>query len=192
MRQRLYQQQWKRFIRQRTYSRWILCGLVGLCLLLSATVLLLLHYQQAHARVYLVPPQLEEPFWLSQHAPSASYLAQMTGYLAQLRLSLTPNSVAHQHAMLLRYSDPQYHPALALVLQQEGDALTAQQMRTSFYPSDIVVDADTLSVRLSGELHRYLGDETLDVQTPTYVLRYHYQQGTLRLWAFFQEEVDDE
>jgi len=193
MRLRYYQSRLMTLLKQRNGYFGLNVALIALCLLLGVSVALLIGYAQNHARIYLVPPHIEQPFWLSNHAPSAQYLSEMSAYLVQLRLTVTPDNIGYQQKLLLRYSDPNDYTGLKEQLSQEAQIVEQAQMSTSFYPIASRVDEKSLSVSVEGDFHRYLQGEALEPERQHYLISYRYQLG--RLWiAQFQQEndIDDE
>jgi len=191
MRLRYYQSRLMTLLKQRNGYFGLNVALIALCLLLGISIALLIGYVQNHERIYLVPPHIEQPFWLSNHAPSAQYLSAMSAYLVQLRLTVTAENVGYQQKLLLSYSDPNYYAGLKEQLSREAQIIEQAQMSTSFYPIATHVDEKNLNVVVEGDFYRYRQEEAVEPQRHHYRISYRYQLG--QLWiAQFQREDDDE
>lgn len=163
---------------------------LGLCILsLSTNALLavLLFFTMGHERIVLVPPNIPTSFWVGYQSMSGEYLAQMSEFFTQLRLSASPASATHQFDSLLHYVDPVFYGELKSQLAQEAEHLKQSQVSTAFYPVDIQVDAAQLKVKITGDLVTSAANVSLAPQRLTYLLTYRLSHG--RVWVNSFEEV---
>ena len=98
--------------------------LLGLCLLTH----------RDNARVIVVPAGFHQTFWVDRHGVSASYLTEMTRYVATLDLNMTPESGDYQIKQLLHYVTPEHYGAIKATLIARADKLKAENLSTAFFP----------------------------------------------------------
>jgi len=170
----------QQLIAQRNGYLVLAAGLMVLTVLLALGLLRLI----GRERVVVVPPIVEQAFWVDAKAISPSYLSQMTVFFAQLRLNMTPSSAAYQRDTLLRYTDPQYYGDFKNELVAEADHLTQTHTSLVFYPVEVAVDAPHLTATITGDFSATVGNMPLPVQRLTYQLVYRYTQGQLWLRSF--------
>jgi len=173
-------------LKQRNGYLVIAVGLTALCLLLTIIILQL----QGHKRTYLIPPEINRSFWVSDATASSEYLAEMSAFFMSLRTNITPSNVKSQREMLLRYTDPSYYGQLKTQLVAEGDHITKDNLTTAFYPIDIKVDSKQLQAIITGDIKGTVGKEPLPDRRVQYLLQYHYNNGRLFVTAFTEIESD--
>jgi len=85
--------------------------------------------------------------------------------------------------MLLGYIHPANYSALLSRLNQEEKAIREQKIASVFYPDPkgIAVSVNTLQMKVTGTLKKWVGTRALAPQTMTLVLDFDYQQGLLWL-----------
>ena len=159
-------------------------GLMLLCLLLSIMVLRLI----GRERIVITPPVVHRSFWVDNREVSPEYLAEMTAFMAQLRLTITPSNAQYQRETLLRYTDASFYGEFKNELVAEADHLTQSHISLAFYPTNIAVDAPRLAARITGDLVSTVGNAPLPTTHVTYQVRYRYVAGQLRLQSFQEQE----
>lgn len=158
---------------------------IGFVLLgITCSILSIALYQSMkHQKTTFLPPEIKEPFQISQVTPDKPYLSQMGLYLLNLKYNVTPESVKASHEMLLGYIHPENYSALLNRLNQEEKAIREQKIASVFYPDSksIAVSVDTLQMKVTGTLKKWVGTRALAPQTMTLVLDFDYRQGLLWL-----------
>jgi conjugal transfer pilus assembly protein TraE len=175
----------QQLIAQRNGYLVLAVGLVGLTLLLATGLCRLI----GRERIVIVPPVVEQAFWVDAKTISPTYLSQMTVFFAQLRLNVTPSSAAYQRDLLLRYTDPRYYGDFKNELVAEADHLAQTHTSLIFYPVDVAVDVPHLTATVSGDFSATVGTVLLPVKRLTYQLTYRYAQG--RLWLRSFQEITE-
>ncbi len=140
-------------------------------------------------RIVIVPPVVNQAFWVNSQTVSPEYLSQISAFLVQLRLNMTPSSAQYQRDMLLRYTDPTYYGELKNELVDEADHLTKTHTSLIFYPVEILVDIPHLTAQITGDFSATVSNLPLPVQRLSYRLSYRYSQG--RLWLQSFQEIKD-
>jgi conjugal transfer pilus assembly protein TraE len=167
-------------LKQRNGYLVIASGLTALCLLLT----LIIFQLSFHKRTYLVPPEINHSFWISDAAASSEYLAEMSAFFISLRLNITPSNIKNQREMLLRYTDPSYYGQLKTQLVAEGDRITKESLSTAFYPVDVRIDTKQLQAIVTGDVKTTVGKEPLPDRRVRYLLQYRYNSGRLFVSSF--------
>jgi len=180
-----------KLISSRNLSLWLLSTSVTANGLLAVTLLVFVYTSFIYQRIYLVPPVMESPIWLSKNKVSPSYLSQMSAYFAQLRLNSTPASHDYQSEMLLRYTAPEYYDQLQHSLATQGKYLVEENISTVFYPVAIEVEPEALEVHITGDYHTLVDSEPFIKKRISYVIGYRQTQGQLWITQFQEEQQND-
>lgn len=167
-------------IRQRNGYLVLAIALVFLCILLTFA----LCEVSLHKRTFLVPPDINRSFWVSESTVSSEYLAEMSLFFMSLRLNLTPSNVKAQRDMLLKYADPKYYGELKMQLVAEGDRIAKEDLSYAFYPVDFKVDAKNLTTKVTGDIKATIGKETLPDKRVNFLLKFNYSYGRLFVTSF--------
>jgi len=170
----------QKLIAQRNGYLMLAAGLLLLSLLLSLMVWRLI----GRERVIITPPVVHRTFWVDHDEVSAEYLAEMTTFFAQLRLTVTPSSAPFQHATLLRYTDSAHYGELKNELVAEADHLTQSHISLAFYPVRVETDAKHLQARIEGDLYSTIGNAPATPIRIAYRVMYRYNEGRLLLQTF--------
>ena len=178
-----YRSQIAQLIARRNGYALLALSSLALCLALVGLVFCLL----GREKIVLLPPMVEKSMWIARNAASPEYLAEMSAFLAVLRLNTTVASAPAQHQLLLRYTDPRAYGALKSQLAQEASRLQEQHLAFAFFPVETKVDSAHLTVFVIGDVQSTVGENTLATQRVQYRLTYRWAAG--RLWLSSFEEV---
>jgi conjugal transfer pilus assembly protein TraE len=183
MKAAIQQSRLQQLIAQRNGYLVLATGLLLLCLLLCVMVFHLI----GRERIIITPPVVHRSFWVDHNEVSPEYLAEMTTFFAQLRLTVTPSNAAFQRTTLLRYTDASAYGELNNELVAEADHLTQGHISLAFYPVNIEVDAKHLMARVEGDLYSTVGNTPAKPARIAYRVQYRYNQGRLWLQSFEEE-----
>jgi conjugal transfer pilus assembly protein TraE len=161
-------------------------GLVGCLAVIALLQVILLYFR--HERVVIHPPEMTQSYWVQGNRFSSSYLEEMARYMCHLMLDVTPDSLPLQAQILLRYAAPTAYGALKAQLVSDVNRLRQQQLCLHFVPKSTAVSLTSLSIKVTGELHRYMGTRRLDSEQRTWQVTFSQTKGQLFLKAF--ESVD--
>lgn len=159
-----------------------LCGaLLGITLLQSATSVWLLRYAHSRHETHFIPPHITEAFTLSGAAVSDSYLRDMTSFLTQLRFNVTASSAIQQFNVLLGYTAPALYGELRAQLVKEVEQIKHEHLSSAFYPANFEIDNKHLSLKVSGQMKRFVGAELMSDVREHFLVSYAYEYGLLKL-----------
>ena len=132
-------------------------------------------------RIIVVPPTVEQSFWIKGNNVSPEYLEQMGVFLGQLLLTKSTSSVPVQRSTLLRHSSPSFAQLLGQRLFEEEKTLKKQGGSYMFFLSQVDVSVDDLEVHLQGERRYYSRDKMVSSQQEKYILRFESKSGQIKL-----------
>jgi conjugal transfer pilus assembly protein TraE len=155
--------------------------LLGITFLQSIANLSLLHYAHSKHETHFLPLQVSGAFSLSASGVSEGYLRDMTNFLSQLRFNVNASSVNAQFNALLVYTAPSLYGELRAQLIQEIEAINHDHLSSVFYPINFEVDNKHLSVKVSGQMRRLVGRESMSDKHETFLMNYSYENGLLKL-----------
>lgn len=90
-------------------------------------------------KTILMFPNGDDSVWLTPHALSPNYVAQMAHFLAGLRFNMNPENARYQNQILLRYLAPTLQAIWKEKLQQEAQKIEREHLTLAFFPEDTVV-----------------------------------------------------
>ena len=151
-----------------------------LTLLLGSSVF----YLVGRERIVVVPPIVNQDFWVAGDTVSDSYLEQMASFFAGLLLNVTPNSFAVRSQQLLQHVASLGYPALKAQLVEQQLEIERRALSTSFHPSSFKIDRQKLLVELKGELKLMVGNAPVQLQSKTYQIQFIQSQGRLYIQGF--------
>lgn len=166
-------------ITQLLIQRKLLSALVGVLAL--SNVLLVTWTLGKKEKIILIPPQLENPFWVSGETVSEEYLEDMGHFMAMLLLDISPGSFPFKHKVLLRHTTPEGYGALKSQLLKDGEYYTSLQLSTHFKPSKILTKPETLEAEVTGSLTSFVGDKRVRETTETLTFKFTMREGAFLL-----------
>ena len=117
------------------FQRNIFCAL-SLILAVSLVVLLFFLFTKRE-RIVVVPPVVEQTFWVDGKNVSSTYLEQFGYFLSSLLLTKSPETAASQRTILLRHADAAFSGELKNKLIEEETKLKKQNASYVFHPMKI-------------------------------------------------------
>ena len=167
-------------------NRVLLLGISGvlfsICLMQSITIVALLRYAHGKHETHFIPPKISQEFTLSGTGVSEGYLRDMTNFLTQLRFNVTSSSATNQFNALLGYVAPSLYGDIRAQLVKEVEQIKHEHLSSVFYPSgNFEIDSKHLSVKVTGQMKRFVGAELMSDVRETFLIRYSYEYGLLKL-----------
>ncbi len=161
----------------------------NLFLVLIAALLIIIFTQALftlfrNERIVVVPPDLKQEVWLEQNTVSNSYLEEMALVYASLMLESSPESAAYKRDIILRHTAPESYGPLKRRLLEDEKRLKKDHVTTSFQPNGIKVDAAHLTVEVTGDLLRFVGEKRISQSRDIYRFQFEYKAGRLSIKAF--------
>ncbi len=159
-------------------------------LLVFTSFLLITNLTQAvlslfkNERVIVVPPDLHQEYWLEKNKVSASYLEEMGLYYASLLLDNSPANFAFKREIILRKAVEHAYGPLKRRLLEDEDRIKKENVATSFQPNSVKVDPNNMSVEITGDLLRYVGEKRISQSRDVYSLGMVYRHGRLLIETF--------
>jgi conjugal transfer pilus assembly protein TraE len=138
-------------------------------------------------KVILVPPTIERTLWVTSDQVSPEYLSSMSLFLADLLLNVTPDNIAMQHQLFLKYVDSSQYGTIKSALISEEDHLKKEHMTMTFHLAEPRVNAKSLMTHITGDIQYVVGNTLISNQRLTYAFTFIYRNGLLKVKSF--EEV---
>jgi len=149
----------------------------GYLLLASGSILLnilmagVIALTAGRERVILVPPEIERPLSVTSIRVSPEYLSDMSLFLSDLLLNVTPDNAAAQHAVFLRYVAPDRYGKLKGELLTQEERLVKEHMTVIFKRTGTGVDVKHMAAKISGVVEYRSGTSVLgpSLRSPGFV-----------------------
>lgn len=155
--------------------------LLVMALMQSITIVALLHYAHSKHETHFIPPKISQEFTLSGTGVSDGYLRDMTNFLTQLRFNVTSSSANYQFNALLGYVAPSLYGDIRAQLVKEVEQINHEHLSSVFYPLTFEIDIKHLSVKVMGQMKRFVGADLMSDVRETFLIRYSYEYGLLKL-----------
>lgn len=155
--------------------------LLAMTFMQSITIVALLHYAHSRHETHFIPPKISQEFTLSGAGVSEGYLRDMTNFLTQLRFNITSSSATYQFNALLGYVAPSLYGDIRTQLVKEVEQINHEHLSSVFYPSTFEIDIKHLSVKVMGQMRRFVGADLMSDVRETFLIRYSYEYGLLKL-----------
>ena len=164
------------------HQRNLLLALIASLLVINGIQALFTLFR--NERVIVVPPDLNQEVWLEKNKVSASYLEEMALVFAYLILESSPESAAYKREIILRYAASDGYGALKRRLVEDEQRLKKDHVTTSFQANSLKVDSPKLTVDLTGDLLRFVGEKRIAQSRDTYRFQFDYHHGRLFIKSF--------
>ena len=150
----------------------------------NAVLACVLGYQALHHSVVLVPMGLRQTAEVHHNHVSATYLEAVAMMLVQDRLNVTPETVAGSDRHLLLFVDSTFYATFKRQLLNDEAQIQQDKVVSTFYCQRIRSQPKELTVWVSGQLKRWVGERSIGQAVKRYRLRFSMHGGELALVAF--------
>lgn len=165
--------------------------LISIGLLISNIFLIwLVGWSFSHQKRVIVPVEFKQPFVISDSAVDASYLRQMALFFVAERLNVTPTNVNQSHKLVLQYTDSKFYHEFLDILDKEREAVIKQNISSVFYPEEVFSNTRELNVLIKGTLAHWVGGVYITPIKKSYVIKFSYKSGNLKVTSFFETSGD--
>lgn len=165
---------------------------LGAMVIVTLGMLYALIQMAGTTKTVVVPPNIEDPFWVTQEQIDPEYVETLGSFLVSLSYNVTPSSVEYQTKKLLKWVHPKVHGELETEMARLAKRIQRENVSMYFSPSRILTDTggDGIpSVAVVGEVTRKVGSTETRREQIAVVMRFTIAAGKVYLTAFY--EADD-
>ena len=164
----------------------LLVMLSGALLVCNATLASLLWAQSTHKDIVLIPSTLQAKANITQNGVSASYLGAMAVMLINERLNVTPENIKGSNQAFITFVSPEYYTAFKKQLSDDAKTIIAGKIASSFYLMSMKTNVNNLTVTITGNLKRWVGERLIDAEQKQYQLKFLMTGLPLSLTSFVE------
>jgi conjugal transfer pilus assembly protein TraE len=164
------------------YQRFLLLVFTSFLLITNLTQAVLSLSQ--NERIVVVPPDLHQEYWVDKNRVSASYLEEMGLYFGHLLLDNSPSNMGFKREIILRQTVEHAYGPLKRQLMEDEARIKKESVVTSFQASAVKVDPNKMSVEITGDLLRYVGEKRISQSRDVYSFAMVYRYGRLLIESF--------
>lgn len=141
-------------------------------------------------KTILVPAGFNQKMSLTSQLPDNQYLISTTKDILSSKLNITPYNVHQSFNWLLTYVSSDNYVGFSQQLKNEARKIKDANMSASFYPSSWDV-TNNLQVVMTGVLKKYVGKRALPIEQASYLVKYSYPNGFIRLKSIEKVKVSN-
>jgi len=166
--------------------------LLVLSVIANALLSTLVYYQRNETQTRIIPMVNSDnaQYTLSNKGYDSRYLRDMGMSFINLRLNVTPETVASNHKLLLSFVAKESRPKMVDTLTKEANLIVNDDLTSAFYFEGINVYPAADIFEVTGVLKTWSGKYALDPQPKKYQLKVNYANGTFEIEKFI--EVNNE
>lgn len=130
--------------------------------------------------VVVLPPKIDQEFWVSGNRLSTTYFEQVGYYLADRILTVNPRTASNSFDSIVQFltTDARTMRKIREQLKTQADIIIAEQYYQAFYPERIILDEKNKTLRIVGKLRRDVGTIVTEL-SPHVEFSYDVQNGRL-------------
>jgi conjugal transfer pilus assembly protein TraE len=135
-------------------------------------------------RTVIVPPRIEQGFWITSAQGSKDYLNQMGAYFAYLILDVDADTIEWKKSALLDWISPAQHGLMKTRQDLEAARLRRNNAATYFRPQQLVPDEARQSVVVMGRLRTTINGVETSNEVKSYLVELDFTGGRAHLKTF--------
>jgi conjugal transfer pilus assembly protein TraE len=135
-------------------------------------------------RTVVVPPRIEQGFWVSSSSGSKDYLNQMAAYFAYLILDVDAETIDWKKNALLDWIAPAQHGPMQTRQDMEALRLRKNNAATYFRPQQLIPDEARQSVLVMGRLRTTINGVETSNEIKSYLVELDFAGGRAHLKTF--------
>lgn len=140
------------------------------------TLLIFLFKGDTH-RETLVPPSINQSFWVEDERVSDTYLVQMGIFMSNLYFNVTPDNVDFNHEQLLKYISSKTFGKMDSQLKIYSERIKNERASTNFSVTDVIPDEKNQRVAFIGVMDTFLGRTHTSKISKIYVFSFGQSGG---------------
>lgn len=147
------------------------------------------------SKTTIIPPTIEEPFWVTDSQVDTKYLEAVGIFLANLGYNVTPDTYEYQASQLIRWAHPRVYGEIERRNQRLANKIERNRVSMSFAPEQVVrsaaAEGEVPSIAVVGRLERRVGTKTTTRERLAVVMDFDVIAGRVYLTRYV-ESVDPE
>ena len=159
-------------------------------ILLAAALILNATAFRENNRIVIVPPTLNEEFWIERGKASPEYLEQMSVFIATLAGNLSPRSADFNMNTLIKYIAADRLVEVKDDLIAQADYIKKNNITQSFYAESTSIDNGKQSVVVGGDVTRHIGAIKVSAEHMRINIRYKFKDYSVKVADLFVEYPD--
>ena len=142
-------------------------------------------------RVVVVPPEVNESFWVEEDRVSRGYFLEWGYYIISLLLNVSPGAVDYHNEILLRYAAPEYRERMRGSLAAAAAKVRREDLTTSFAVNAVEVEPQQGRVAFAGSLVSYVKGRRVSERAAAFAARFRVGRGRLVLVEVVETNPND-
>ena len=169
---------------QMTFQRNVIYSLIGV----SFALVVGWGWTVMNQVTVIVPPEVKRPYEIGSNYGNKDYLADMSNYVLQSILTVTPDSVDFNNKVILKMADPDGYPKLRADLDAAALRMKRERVTTVWIPQKEEINESTKQVKVKGRLKTFIADVLTSERDKEYAVEFNIT-STGRLYVLNIKEV---
>ena len=172
-------------LKKLTATRFVVAGLMTLCLLLAVDNL---RMRGSERVVIKVEPKSDSQYWVERDQVSNALLEDLSENILRLTLNIVPETAHARIERILRFVHPSRYGFVKAKLTEDADYVVRQEISQMFLPKTFVIENGGRSVLVKGLLTHWISGEKIIKESIGYRVNYVIESGVPLVMKI--EEVD--
>ena len=151
-------------------------------IILTATIVILVFFIMKLAdnnRVVVIPPRVDQEFWVAGNEVSTTYLEQVANYVSDMVMNVSPGNVDRAYDIILPFltTDPELVRDIRSNLLTQADTIKKEDIYQSFYIRKVWIEKENDTITVSGICRRSTGNLYIGSQSSSVKIKYNINNG---------------
>lgn len=133
---------------------------------------LLLGFVISRDTTKIVPVEVRRPYEMGANYANKDYLLDMTGYVLDRILTVTPETVDYNNRTILKITDPDGYAELKTALDSASARLKQEKITTIWVPRTEEIQERAMKVKVKGRLKTYIADKLTSERDKEYSVEF--------------------
>ena len=133
---------------------------------------LLLGFVISRDTTKIVPVEVRRPYEMGANYANKDYLLDMTGYVLDRILTVTPETVDYNNRTILKITDPDGYAELKTALDSAAARLKQEKITTIWVPRTEEIQERAMKVKVKGRLKTFIADKLTSERDKEYSVEF--------------------
>ncbi|WP_018871444.1 TraE/TraK family type IV conjugative transfer system protein [Thioalkalivibrio sp. ALgr3] len=168
---------------------------LGAAVVVNLALIVALFQLAGNTKTVVVPPNIDDPFWITQEEVDRKYIESLGMFLVSLGYNVTPSSIEYQTEYFMEWVHPSVHGELRSDMVRLANRITRENASMYFSPIRVEVDRGGEGiprVAVTGDVTRKVGRRETSTERVSVVMSFTVVGGRVYLTRYIEAEDPNE